>query len=62
MLEITPIFNGMARGVTRLDGAQGKKQIVFKIFIGSKCIILKKVLVTLLRLFGAPLVIQRSPQ
>ena len=51
-----------SRGVTRLDGAQGKKQVWpcsnLKSF-GSKCTVLKKVFVTLLGLYGAPAVIWR---
>jgi len=47
------------RGVTRLDGARGKKQVWLPhvriwVFFGSKFTVLKRVLVKSLGLFGAP--------
>ena len=51
------------RGVTRLDGARGKKQVRRPLFSnpgssGSKCAVLKNVRVTLLGFFGAKAVFQ----
>jgi len=51
----------LLRGVTRLDGAQGQQEASLappcsKLWtFGSKCTVLKKVLVTSLGFFGAPL-------
>jgi len=46
------------RGVTRLDGTWGRNKFDAPMFepevFRSKCTVLKKVVVTLLRLFGTP--------
>jgi len=58
MIGYSKSFNSI-RDVTKLDGGQGKKQVwrshVFNLrSFGSKCTQLQKVLVRLLKLFGAP--------